>query len=486
MIKAKRYVPTVLALFVLVVSGAPGSSIRKEPRIFLSYATFLGGGGVDDCDGVGINRRGDLVLGCHSDSPDLPTGDSGHYTIKGDLDAFVIKLSVDGRRVQYLTQIGGSKWEAVMDVAVDDRGYAHVVGTTFSPNLPASTTAMGRSYGGGEGDAFVARLSPAGEILWLTYLGGSSLDDGRRIAVDSDGNAYVAGRTASYDFPTTPKAFRASPRETDAFVTKLDSAGRIVYSTFVGGSQQDIAWGLAVDRSGQAHIVGDTKSRDFPLQSPLKTEMGGDGDCFVAILDASGAKLLFSTFWGGSAWDSGSGIALGSNGRIYITGWVHSEDFPVTAGALQPKYGGNHDAFVSSFKPLGRGLNYSTYVGGDRDDSGTQVVAGATGSVWVIGGTESANFPTASPHQASLRGTKDGFVTLLNAAGTSAIYSTYLGGGTREVFEDAESTRGNGLVLSGTTTSKDFPTVAPFRSTSAGGMYDIVVARFAVRPTRRV
>ncbi len=471
----------VVILVTLLLPGGNRPSIREAPTVSLTYATFLGGSGVDDCDGLSLDRNGTLVLGCHSDSTDLPIGGSPAYRIKGDLDAFVIRLSEDGRRVQSLTQIGGSDWEAVMDVAVDARGFAYVVGTTFSPNLPTTSDALRRSYGGGEGDAFVARLSPAGAILWLTYLGGTGLDDGRRIVVDGAGHAYVAGRTGSPDFPTTRNAFQPSPGSNgDAFVTKLDSSGRLIYSTYLGGSEQDIAWGLAVDRSGNAHVTGDTKSRNFPRNGPLQATMRGDADCFITILDVSGNRLLFSTYWGGSAWDSGNAIAVDSAGRIFVTGWVHSDDFPVTSGVLQTVYGGNHDAFVSSFEPLGRAVRYSTYIGGDRDDSGTQVIPAPAGAVWVIGGTESANFPTMRPYQTSLRGTKDGFVTMINAAGTSAIYSTYLGGGGRELFEDAEAAAGNGLVVSGLTASRDFPTVKPFRSSLAGGMYDIVVARFMV------
>jgi hypothetical protein len=152
-------------VLVLLACGGDRSSSRPQPTFALGYATFLGGTAVDDCDAVGVERSGAILLGCHSDSPDLPTGESEPYTIKGDLDAFAIKLSADGRRVEYLTQIGGSAWEAVMDVAVNDRGFAYVVGTTYSPDLPSSDEALSKTYGGGEGDAFVARLSPSGGIL---------------------------------------------------------------------------------------------------------------------------------------------------------------------------------------------------------------------------------------------------------------------------------------------------------------------------------
>lgn len=480
-----RYIRTLISLIIIAICAAVISAggDPRQPTISLSYSTMLGGSGVDDCDGVAVNGSGAVYLGCHSDSPNLPRGSSPGYSIKGDLDAFVMKLAPDGRRVAHLTQLGGSAWEAVQDVAVDSRGFAYVVGSTYSPDLPTTAGASRRSYGGGEGDAFVAKLDRSGAVVYATYLGGNRLDDGRRIVVDGAGNAYIVGRTESPDFPTTTGARqRAKADNTDVFVVKLNPAGKLEYSTFLGGSGDDIAWGVAIDRARRVYVAGQTTSLDFPLARPLQDRIRGEGDCFVAALDLRSGELFFSTYWGGSAWDQANAIDIDSAGSIYLTGWVHSSDFPVTAGALQATYGGNHDAFVTRLSPMGRAVLYSTYVGGDRDDSGAQVIAGPAGQAWLVGGTESANFPVANPFQTALRGTKDGFVTLLNAAGSAVLYSTYLGGSDRELFEDAAAAPGGALIVSGLTRSTDFPTIAPLHSTHGGGVYDIVVAKFALRP----
>ncbi|MCI0436339.1 MAG: SBBP repeat-containing protein [Gemmatimonadetes bacterium] len=471
----------LFALSVAIGVAALASPATQEPVVTLVSSRLLGGSGVDDCDGVAVDRAGATYLGCHSDSRDLALGAAPARRIVGDLDAFVIKLSPDGR-AEYVTQLGGSAWDAVMDVAADDHGRAWIVGTTYSDDLPLSPGALRPTYGGGEGDAFVARLEADGGIEWLTYVGGKGLDDGRRIMLDPSGYAYVTGRTASRDFPTTPGAFQTALADsTDAFVVKLDATGQAVYATYLGGSRQDIAWGLAVDGDGNAYVAGQTTSEDFPRVRPIQPALRGAGDAFFAIVDAAGAELLFSTYWGGSEWDQANAIALGSSGRVYLTGWTHSPDFPVTPQAVQRAYGGNHDAFVTGFDAMSRAVRFSTYLGGGADDSGAQLVAMRDGHVFAVGGTESADFPTARPHQPMLRGTKDGFVALLDPAGTSLVYSTYLGGGERELFEDAEAAPGNALILSGLTSSMDYPTAGPLTSKYAGGMYDIIVAVFRVQ-----
>jgi hypothetical protein len=471
-------VGVALALLALTTLGVAGA--RREPTLALESARLVGGSAVDDCDAVDVDRRGAVYLGCHSDSADLPRGRSSGYVIKGDLDALVFKLAPDGTRVEYLAHVGGSGWEAVQDVAADRDGAAYAVGTTYSSNLPASQGAFQRGYAGGEGDAFVARLGPDGGVEWITYLGGSGLDDGRRVVVDADGNAIVVGRTASSDFPTTANALQPRPPGgSDAFVASFDASGRLLSSTYLGGAGDDVAWGVALDRAGNVHVAGQTASADFPLARPLQETLRGEGDCFLAILDASGRQLLFSSYWGGTAWDQANGLAVDRAGRIYLAGWVHSPDFPVTPGAFQRSYGGSHDAFVSAFDALGRGLRYSTYLGGERDDSAAQIAVDPLGRAFVVGGTESTRFPTRRALQAELRGTKDGFAAWLSADGSAALFSSYLGGGDRELFEDAAALR-DGFVVSGLTASRDFP-VAASATGFRGGSYDALWLSFRVR-----
>lgn len=472
------------ALSCLASLGASPTRLPQRPVAGPTFATVLGGPGTDDCDGIGIDHAGAIYLGCHSHSPALPTGGSPPYTLRGDMDAFVIKLTPDGRRVQYLTHLGGSKWDAISDVVVDSRGYAYVVGSTLSPSLSTAATPLRTRSGGPHGDAFAARLSPSGVILWFTYLGGNDLEDAARVVIDEAGNAYVTGRTDSRDFPTTAGA--AQPRlrgQTDAYIAKLDSAGRIVYATYLGGSSDDVAMGIAVDRNGNAHVTGDTRSPDFPLERAPQTKKRGSGDCFVSIISADGTRVLFSTYWGGSAWDYCTGIALDAAGRVYVTGVAHSGDFPVTRGAFQLASGGGGDAFAAAFEPMVRALVYSTYLGGRGLDEAAQVSAGERGRAWIAGTTVSPDFPTARASQVSPGGSEDGFVALLDSNGTTLLFSTYLGGRGRENFEDGVAAPDGGFLVSGFTTSPDFPTVGSVRRTSrnASDIFDIVVAKFRAR-----
>jgi hypothetical protein len=441
---------------------------------------LLGGGAVDDCDAVAVRADGAVYLGCHSDSRDLPGPEGAAYAITGDLDAFVFKFTPDGRRVAYRTQFGGVGWEAVTGIAVDANGYAYAVGATYSADLATTAGAAQPRHGGGGDDAFVARLDPAGTVVYLTYLGGSGRDDAMGVTTDGAGNAYVVGRTASPNFPTSPDALQSLYRGvTDAFLTTLDPSGRIVYSTYFGGTGHDAAMAVGLDRAGNIHVAGQTQSTDFPLVKGLQPTHRGESDGFVVVVDRSGRQLLFSSLWGGSGWDAFNALMVDAAGHIYLTGSTRSPDFPVSAQAVQTTPGGGEDASLARLEAMGKGVVYSTYLGGTGNESGAQVVP-ATHGVFVVGGTESPDFPTVGPLQASLRGTLSGYVTLLDHGGTRLLFSTYFGGSDRDLFEDAAPHPGGGLVVTGLTGSADFPMVGGMTRGFAGGWRDILVVKFDV------
>ncbi len=452
---------------------------RNDSALTVSYSTFLGGSQMDDCDAIATDARGNTYLGCHSNSPNLPGSVSAPYVLKGDLDAFVIKLDAEASRVQYLTHFGGSDWEGAMGIAVDSAGFAYVTGSTYSPNFPTTERAFQRAFAG-DCDTFVLKVSPTGSIVYATFLGGKGRDDGRRIAVDRSGNAYVVGSTNSPDFPTTPRAMqRRCGDDNNAFVAKLSPSGALLYSTCLGGSAPDNGFDIAVDYSGNAYVTGNSLSTDFPVVKPLQISLRGESDAFIAKLNTAGSALLFSTYLGGNDFEYGNGIALNALNEIFLTGSTRSSDFPTSRGAFQTTYGGKGDGFVTKLAASGTGILYSSYLGGNEDDSGSQIVAGARGRAYIVGGTESSNFPTARPVQASMRGTKDGFLMEVDPTGASLLFSTNLGGSKRELFEDVALDAKDGVILSGVTSSDDFPTIRGLQSVFGGGMYDIVVAKFA-------
>jgi hypothetical protein len=260
-------------------------------------------------------------------------------------------------------------------------------------------------------------------LCTLTYLGGSGFDSGSGIAVDGAGNAYVTGQASSTNFPTTnPPQASFGGGAFDAFVTKINAAGSaLVYSTYLGGSGDDYGNGIAVDGSGNAYVTGQTSSTNFPTTNPIQGTYGGSGgsefpgDAFVTKINAAGSALLYSTYLGGSGDDQGNRIAVDGSGNAYVTGWTTSTNFP-TANPVQANYGGSEDAFVTKINAAGSVLVYSTYLGGNVGEQGNGIAVDGSGNAYVTGVTQSTNFPTANPLQASNGGGgADAFVLSISA-----------------------------------------------------------------------
>jgi len=339
-------------------------------------------------------------------------------------------------------------------------------------------------------------------LSYSTFLGGSDMDYANGIAVDASGNAYVTGYTASTDFPLVNPA-QGSPGggacsedgvDTvpcfDAFVSKLNSTGTaLVYSTYLGGSNEDYGAAIAVDASGDAYVAGYTYSTDFPVQNALQPQNAGGWDAFVTELSADGASLIYSTYWGGSLDDVGTGIAVDSGGNAYLSGYTDSTDFPVSSGAFQANFGGGtHNAFVVRFNRGGAQVGYSTYLGGSGDDYAYAAAVDTLGDAYVAGATNSTDFPTASALQPNFAGglcgtapntfpCYDAFVCKLNPAGSALIFSTYLGGtGSDYGYAIALDASSNAYVT-GYTTSKNFPTTPGAFEQTYGGSYDVFVSK---------
>ncbi len=386
--------------------------------------------------------------------------------------------------LSYSTYLGDGGSDIGWGIAVDASGNAYVRGQTSSVFPTASP--IQPAHSGGTWDAFVTKLNAAGNALvYSTYLGGSGDESSLGevgIAVDSSGNAYVTGRTDSTDFPTaSPIQAANGGGSRDAFVTKLNAAGNsLVYSTYLGGTNRDEGYGIAVDASGNAYVAGSTNSDDFPTASPMQPDKNLQFDVFVAKLNAAGSALVYSTYLGGSAADEGFDIAVDTSGSAYVMGSTLSPDFP-TASPIQPAHGGGiWDAFVAKLNAAGSALVYSTYLGGSGAESSLGAVGIAvdsSGNAYVTGRTDSTDFPTASPIQAAHGGgNRDAFVTKLNAAGNVLVYSTYLGGsGGDEPFGIAVDASGNAYVM-GLTRSTNFPTANPLQAT-LDGISDVFVTK---------
>ena len=397
----------------------------------------------------------------------------------------------------YSTYLGATGNEGGFGIAVDGAGNAYVTGFTSSGEFPTTAGAFDASLGG-EQDAFVTKLGPAGTaLLYSTFLGGSGSDTGRGIAVDALGNAYVTGNTTSSDFPTTVGAFDTSlGGARDGFVTKLGPSGTaLLYSTYLGGSggifgsTLESGEGIAVDGAGNAYVTGFTQSFNFPT-TPGAFDTSGNvseffviADAFVTKLGPTGsAPLLYSTFLGGSGgFDEGYAIAVDGAGNAYVTGYTQSADFPTTPGAFDTTLDGVQDAFVTGLVPTGGApLLYSTYLGGAGGDGGFGIAVAGTGNAYVTGSTTSTDFPTtADAFDMSLDGGGDAFVTKLDPSGAMP-YSTYLGGSSGDGGAGIAIDGAGNAYVTGSTNSGDFPTTpGAFDQTLGGGSSDAFVTKLS-------
>ena len=468
-----------------------GSYDRRRPLIIdpaLGYSTFLGGSSYDQANAVAVDVSGDTYIAGSTESTNFPvTAGAAQGASGGASDAFVTKLNASGSAVIYSTYLGGAGSDSAQGIALDSAGDAFVTGHTSSTNFPVTSGAFQTKCGDcttGAG-AFVAKLNPAGSgLLYSTYLSGDAKDYGYGIALDSAGNAYVTGYTASSNFPVTAGVVQTTfTGLQDAFVAKLNPAGSaLVYSTFLGGINSQEGRAIALDTSGDAYVGGFTSSTNFPSTpasfQPTCGAACGTNDGFVSELDPAGAKLIYSTYLGGSLGASVYGLALDASNNAYLTGTTPSTDFPATKGAFQTTCGGGCtgntvDAFAAKLKPDGSGLVYASYIGGSSNDQGNGIVVDSSGNIYVTGITFSADFPnTAGSYRTSCGAgcaAGDAFMTELDPTGSSAIYSTFLGGSSADDGTGiAIDSSGNPYVV-GYTYSSDFPVTPGALQTVCGG-----------------
>jgi YD repeat-containing protein len=455
----------------------------------LSYSTYLGGTGNDYGFGIKVDSMGCAYVAGWGNSSNFPTANAFQSTLAGGNDVFVTKFTAAGNALVYSTYLGGSGNDLAYGIAVDSSGCAYVTGFTGSSNFPTANPYQATYKGS---DVFVTKFTAAGNALvYSTFLGGTNIEYGYGVEVDSSGCAYVTGYTASSNFPSANAFQGTNSGNKDVFVTKFTAAGTaLVYSTYLGGSSDDYGQGIAVDSSGCAYVIGRTSSSNFPSANAFQGTRPGNKDVFVTKFTASGTALSYSTYLGGSNDDEGYGIAVDSSGCTYVTGYTKSTNFP-TANAFQGTIGTYNDAFVTKFTAAGNALSYSTYLGGNGGDTGYGIAADSSGCAYVTGYTWSLNFPTANAIQGSRSGSQDAFVTKFAAAGNTLVYSTYLGGGGEYGQAIAIDSQLSAYVT-GYTNSTTFPTVNPYQGSRAGGNDAYIsklsfcllpVADFAANPT---
>ncbi len=437
----------------------------------LIYSTYLGGSNYDGGYGISIDPEGNVYIIGQTFSSDFPVSSPIKGNKSGYYDVFVTKINPEGNSIVYSTFIGGSGYDYGYAIGVDSSGNAYITGYTESSDFPTQNPAQKNNSGGR--DVFVAKINSEGNFLvYSTYLGGSGNDYGYGIATDGRGNAYVTGLTYSTDFPTKNPIYGYSGYG-DIFLTKIASNGNITYSTYFGGTNNDYAYGIAVDPSENVYLTGATYSTDFPVKNPVK-ERGGLWDSFLVKINSEGKQVILSSFIGGSDNDYGTGIAVDPLENVYITGYTSSPDFP-TQNPLQESNAGNYDTFVTKISTSENSILFSTFIGGGSEDFGRGIAIDSNGNVYIAGETYSTNFPTHDPIQESNAGYWDAFVVKINLDANVFVYSTYLGGSGNDYARGiAVDSLGNAY-LTGYTSSSNFPTAVPIYGYSSG--YDSFVSK---------
>ena len=515
----------------------------RQPLVIdpvLGYSTYLGGTSIDAGNGIAVAPDGSAFITGGTFSTYFPTANPLQPDAGGpndfSQDAFVSKISADGSTLVYSTFLGGSSQDVGNGIAVDTFGNAYVAGTTFSADFPVTAGSFDTLCGGDgrcgstwnvEGltvpNAFITKINIAGSALvYSTFLGSYSITQGLAIAVDGNFYAYVTGEVGPNIFPTVtitppatyPPAFPTTNSfeptfdnigteyggsGTNAFITQFNAVGSgVLFSSYLGGDNQTVGNGVAVDASGDAYITGLTYSdTGFPItaSTALQTTYSGAGDAFlteVSTTATGSASLAYSTYLGGNGLMQGNAVAVDTKAKTYVTGATTSTTLEFTpptgayqtACALDSSNNCEGDAFVAKLDTTQTGsasLLYFTYLGGSLADSGTGIAVDASGKVFLTGSTVSTNFPIAGvdfqPHYGG--GNADAFVTELNPANpasTALIYSTYLGGSSTDTGAAIAIDTSDDAYVTGQTCSLDFPLASPLQPTP-GGNCDVFISK---------
>jgi hypothetical protein len=370
--------------------------------------------------------------------------------------------------LSYASYLGGSGADQGLGLAINSSGNAYITGATASTDFPLQNPYQNSLNLGLQNAFVTEVSSDGSKLIYSTYLGGNDVDQGSAIALDSAGDAYITGFTTSTTFPVMNAIQPTLAGVQNAFVTELNSSGSaLVYSTYLGGREKDLGNGIAVDSSGEAYVAGMTDSSNFPVKNAFQSALAGAQNAFVTKLSNGGASLVFSTYLGGNNSDQAAAIALDSNANAYVAGTATSTNFPVV-NAFQPVSGGQSDAFITKFPASGSPLTYSTYLGGSDADQGFGIAVDSTGNAYITGATSSTNFPTVNPVQSMLASASDAFAAELNSAGSALVYSTYLGGSAGDLgLAIAVDPKGNAYIT-GQTRSADFPVIAALQGALGG------------------
>ena len=449
----------------------------------LAYSTFLGGSLVDASQALAVDSTGSAYVTGFTSSSNFPTVNALQPTLAGGQDIFVAKLSPDGASLVFSTYLGGTGLDTIAAIALDPSNNVVLAGTTKSLDFPVVNALQPTLAGtAGNSDAFVAKLKADGSgLIFSTYFGGTSVDGASGVAVSSTGNIWVSGGTGSTDLPVVNAlqptfggggVTDISPG--DAFLAEFKPDGSaLLFSTYWGGSGQEQATSLSLDSSDNVFLVGMTSSTDFPTHSALQPQQASRGgfNTFITKFAADGSSAPFSTYFGGSGNDLAFGSAMDASGNIFISGSTSSPNLPVLNAIQSTNVGGLTDGFVSELSSDGSALLFSTYLGGTGTDSFNRIAVDSSG-VYVVGSTDSSDFPTSGNLINTFGGGTDGVIVRLagfTPAPDLALSKTHAGtftAGSDGTYTLNVSNVGNGPTAAAITVTDTLPTGLTYSSAS--------------------
>lgn len=407
------------------------------------FSTFLGGSNQDTIQKTVIDKHGNIVVAGFTNSNDFPVQNAYQSSFKGGTDGFLVKVSPEGNLL-FSTYFGGTGDDQIVSLALDTNDNIYISGTTFSTDFP-TLNAYQSTYKGNT-DGFLAKFSSEGQLQFSTYLGGIENEYVNEMIIDIDGNIILAGTTQSNDYPTLNAFNGTYGGNTDIFLTKFSQNGSVLFSTFVGGGQNDFSYDLKVDSNKYILLVGSTRSYDFPVYNGYNVTYGGNTDGFLIKLSSSG-ELVYSTFLGGSEDDFISKITLDSNSDIILGGTTSSLDFP-NKNAINDSLGGWNDLFLTKFSSSGE-LVFSTYFGGLQEEELSFITLDTNNNIIMGGYTSSPDYVLVEPIFAQYRPAPEDsymvFLTKFTTDGGTIIFSTYID----DLVHNTQAVRGNEIYFSG-------------------------------------
>lgn len=441
---------------------------------------------------IAIDDSGNAYVAGWTNSTDFPTTTGVFQSSNaGNFDIFVTKLDASGQNLIYSTYIGGSAEDRARGLAVDSNGNAVLACEINSGNFPLKNAFQGTKLSAWDA-AVTKLNSTGDDLIFSTFLGSNADDAGYEVAIDGSDNIYVSGFAVGSNFPKInsfqpPIAGGGG----DAFVTKFNSAGGVVYSSVFGGSGGEVGDSITVDSNGNAYVAGRTHSSNLPTVNAFQPGFGGgSGDGFIAKINPTGNTMIYLTYLGGNSVDEAFAVEVDSNGNAYVTGNTHSLNFPIK-NAFQPALdagGGdpnaNHDAFLTKLNPSGNGLIFSTYFGGSAGDSAQGLAVDSEGQASISGSTVSKNLPLKNPLQGQgVPGSPDpfvdGYIATFSATGDSLVFSTYLASSSSDRIQRIVVDGNGNIYAHGHTDSSNFPTTLNAFQNFNAGSFDMVIVKIS-------